>query len=167
MRIGITGHTRGLGKAIATHLASHEIVGLSRSNGFDLATDIDSVVEVALTCDLFFNNAHVELAQCALIEQLAGKIPLVTSGSIAANYPHLGRYWAEKFKLEQTHKVHRKKTELPMLLLKMGLMENVVEQFPTSDPLLFDEVLSAIDFWMLNPRVSMIEFENAPDVYRK
>jgi hypothetical protein len=43
-----------------------------------------------------------------------------------------------------------------MLLLKMGYLENYVNREPIS----YDTIISAIDFWMQNPRVSMIEIDN-------
>jgi hypothetical protein len=45
---------------------------------------------------------------------------------------------------------------LPMLLLKMGYLEN----YSDKDPIKYSEILSAIDFWFTNTRVSLIEFGN-------
>jgi hypothetical protein len=43
-----------------------------------------------------------------------------------------------------------------MLLLKMGYLENYADREPVS----YETIINAIDFWMQNPRVSMIEFDN-------
>ena len=59
MRVAITGHTSGIGLAIAEAFRARgaEIVGLSRSTGYDLA-DRDKVVSAAADCDIFVNNRH-------------------------------------------------------------------------------------------------------------
>ena len=58
MKIVITGHTRGIGKAFYDHFVNlgHEVVGVSRSTGFDIPNDINRIVELATNCDLFVNN---------------------------------------------------------------------------------------------------------------
>jgi NADP-dependent 3-hydroxy acid dehydrogenase YdfG len=60
LKVAITGHTGGIGLAIADAFRArgHEIVGLSRSTGFDLSGDRDRIVEAASRCDLFVNNRH-------------------------------------------------------------------------------------------------------------
>jgi hypothetical protein len=48
-----------------------------------------------------------------------------------------------------------------MLLLRMGYLQNYPDRYPVQ----YTDVLSAIDYWMTHPRVSMIEFENSPELY--
>ena len=43
MKIAITGHTKGIGKALYDNLSQqHEVEGYSRSNGFDISNNIDN-----------------------------------------------------------------------------------------------------------------------------
>jgi len=60
VKVAITGHTSGIGLAIADafRARAHEIVGLSRSTGYDLSGDRQKVVEAAAKCDVFVNNRH-------------------------------------------------------------------------------------------------------------
>ena len=46
-KIAIIGHTRGIGKAIADLYTNkkYDVVGLSRSNGFDLVHDQEKILE--------------------------------------------------------------------------------------------------------------------------
>ncbi len=68
MRIAITGHKRGIGKAFADQLASrgHEILGISRSDGENIrrTAHTASIIE---PCDMFINNAISFYAQTELL----------------------------------------------------------------------------------------------------
>ena len=53
-KIAIIGHTKGIGKAIADlyKRKKYEVLGLSRSNGYDLDTDQEKIIEKMRDCDL-------------------------------------------------------------------------------------------------------------------
>lgn len=60
-KIAITGHTSGIGLEIYQSLSNKfNIIGLSRSNGYDLSTlsGISKAVYTAKDCDVFINNAY-------------------------------------------------------------------------------------------------------------
>ena len=162
MKIAITGHTRGLGQVIYEHMNSlgHEVIGLSSSNGYHLPDSIEQVVEIAKSCDYFFNNAHIGIIQSKLIELLYDRCSIITSGSMAADYTGT-IYRSEKKIVENTHRRFKKLSGKPMLLLKMGYLE----QYQDKHPVTFCEIIRGIDFWFNNPRVSIIEFENDPRIY--
>ena len=68
MRIAITGHRKGIGKAFADQLSArgHEIVGISRSDGENIrrTAHTASLIE---PCDLLINNAITMYAQTELL----------------------------------------------------------------------------------------------------
>jgi NAD(P)-dependent dehydrogenase (short-subunit alcohol dehydrogenase family) len=68
MKIAITGHKKGIGKAFAEQLAEkgHSIVGISRSDGENIrrTAHTASLIE---PCDLFINNAISLYAQTELL----------------------------------------------------------------------------------------------------
>ena len=56
MKIALTGHTSGIGKALYDILSQeHEVVCFSRSNGYDIQEDsaIERIVQESLDCDVF------------------------------------------------------------------------------------------------------------------
>lgn len=159
MKIAITGHTKGLGKAVHDYFISkgHEVAGFSRANGYDLSQDLDPLINQLEEYDYFFNNAHVRRVQAVLIEHLYNKIPIITSGSMAADY--LGRdgdYPLDKKIIEDTHRKYRKISVHPMLLLRMGYLENYQDRDHTT----YDQIINGIETWILTPRISIIEFDN-------
>lgn len=74
MKIAITGHSKGLGAFLFSYLNtdSNEVVGFSRSNGYDLLEPgvIDRVVEEVDDCDVFINNAKSGWAQVEMFNKL-------------------------------------------------------------------------------------------------
>ena len=67
MKIAITGHTKGIGKACADLLGKeHEIVGLSRKNGFNIEQTNMCAMKI-VPCDVFINNAHQPFEQTRLL----------------------------------------------------------------------------------------------------
>lgn len=62
MIAAVTGHTKGIGKSLADYLSNkgYNIVGFSKSNGFDIS-DVavrEKIVELSSTADVFVNNAY-------------------------------------------------------------------------------------------------------------
>jgi NAD(P)-dependent dehydrogenase (short-subunit alcohol dehydrogenase family) len=60
LKIAITGHTSGIGKAIFDALNfEYDVIGLSRSNGYDITTELgrSKIIDAAYDCDVFVNNA--------------------------------------------------------------------------------------------------------------
>jgi hypothetical protein len=159
MKIVITGHTSGLGKQIYDHLKSeHSVIGLSRSNGYDLTQNYSQVLDTVKNADIFFNNAYSGIVQSDFINDLANaECAVVTSGSMAANYDH-SQYCLDKRIIEDTYNNHKKEYAGRSLLLKMGYLENNT----TSQciPIAYSEIIKAIEFWLITPRCSMIEFRN-------
>lgn len=68
MKIAITGHTDGIGKRLYdTLIKKYEVVGYSRSNGFDIK-NYDKIIKEIDDCDVFINNAFEKQYQTKLFE---------------------------------------------------------------------------------------------------
>lgn len=60
MKVIITGHTQGLGLAFCNYFKGHEVIGFSRSNGYNIADLIsrNKILEAIQDADIFINNAY-------------------------------------------------------------------------------------------------------------
>jgi NAD(P)-dependent dehydrogenase (short-subunit alcohol dehydrogenase family) len=61
MKIAVTGHTQGIGKAIFDYFSQdNQVEGFSRSNGFNIKipTARQQIVELSKDFDIFVNNAY-------------------------------------------------------------------------------------------------------------
>lgn len=71
-KASITGHTRGIGFAIANCLSNegYKVEGFSRSNGFDISQPgvAEQIVLQAQHSDVFVNNAYCDFAQCDILK---------------------------------------------------------------------------------------------------
>jgi NADP-dependent 3-hydroxy acid dehydrogenase YdfG len=72
MKIAITGHTAGIGQALAQEcrLRGHEIVGLSQREGNNIR-NIPKICDQVESCDMFVNNAQAGYAQTELLFEMS------------------------------------------------------------------------------------------------
>ena len=72
MKIAITGHTAGIGQALAEEyqLMGYEIVGLSQRDGNNIR-NTPKICDQIEPCDVFVNNAQAGYAQTELLFEMA------------------------------------------------------------------------------------------------
>ena len=73
LKIGITGHTSGLGKSLFDSLsANNQVEGFSRSNGFDIKNPFQraSIIEAVKEFDVFINLVHNYYHQSDMLFEL-------------------------------------------------------------------------------------------------
>ena len=138
MRIAITGHTQGLGLACANLYVDlgHTVVGLSRSNGYDIG-NTSAIIDAIKDCDVFINNAYSNNSQTILLNKLfalwkdTNKI-IINIGSASTVYPRLEEnqdnaawpYREHKQELEKTFRVLSKTThQCRMQLISPGALD--------------------------------------------
>jgi len=89
-KIAVIGHTKGIGKAISKlyKKKGFEIVGLSRSNGYDIETNQEAIITKIIDCDLVVVNAYAKFGQYELLKKIYSsfhhhykKIAVITSTS--------------------------------------------------------------------------------------
>lgn len=74
MKIAITGHSAGIGQALAAAYCGHghEIVGLSKRDGNNIRV-IPKIADKIEPCDVFVNNAQAGYTQTELLFEMANR----------------------------------------------------------------------------------------------
>jgi len=170
-KIVITGHTRGIGKAIYdkfTEVSCHEIVGLSRSNGYDIDADFDKVVAEATGAEIFINNAYRDQQQLKLFHALKDKVDMmVVMGSVSRHYPELipTDYVHDKQALAEACRLESiNPNGIPILHLDLSFIEGT--EINNDDPTAFksdyntsfEDIVDTIIFWAQKPSIRQVEF---------
>jgi len=145
-KVCITGTTRGIGKSLAEHFnqLGWEVVELNRG---------DKIIESAVGCDLFINNAYITGLQIDIFNQLYASVAkMVVMGSIASDYPdpEMPLYSIHKKELKERvlEVANSSATKADILLLQLtGESHN--------NPKL---ITDTIDFWLANPTVNCVAF---------
>ena len=74
MKVALTGHSKGIGAALARTLTDqgHVVVGYDLTNSYDITQPgvIKTIVEMSSDCDVFINNAYVDVAQTKLFNAI-------------------------------------------------------------------------------------------------
>lgn len=170
MKIAITGHTAGLGKFLYEYFdkEGHEVIGFSRSNGFDLQYDCDKICKLAKDSDIFFNNTCFSNKQIYLFDQLVSHVgKMVVMGSTA-------RLWCDILRTEYAYNkknlyeavfkysIHKKST--PCLHLDLSFLEiskeyeNMPSKIKSNYPIKYSEILEFILVWLDKPVLTNIQF---------
>lgn len=140
MKVGITGTTRGLGKALHSHFVNKDCYVIAFNRG-------SHVVNNAVGCDLFINNTYS--MQLELLNQLYASVgKMIVMGSIVTDYPDIEMpdYTQKKIKLEErVLELNRPN----ILLLKLSSTAYNDSQV----------VINAIEYWLANPLVNVISFK--------
>lgn len=62
MKVAITGHTRGIGLALYDYFIKNncEVIGFSRTNGYDISSPLcrNQIILLSTDADIFINNAY-------------------------------------------------------------------------------------------------------------
>jgi hypothetical protein len=170
-KIVITGHTKGIGKAIFdkfTEVSCHEIIGMSRSNDYDIEKDFDKIVQEATGADFFVNNAYRDGQQLKLFHALKDKVNMmVVMGSVSRHYPELipTDYVHDKQALAEACRLESiNPNGIPILHLDLSFIEGTEIQGDDTTAFLSDyntplnDIVDTIMFWAQKPTIRQIEF---------
>jgi nucleoside-diphosphate-sugar epimerase len=74
MKISMTGHTSGIGKALAARLVDlgHQVIGFSLETGHDIGSPLiqKMILPIIKKSDMFINNAYHETGQTKLLTEI-------------------------------------------------------------------------------------------------
>ena len=130
-RIAITGHSAGIGQAFAKIYKEqgHDVVGLSRRNGFNIR-NIPKLLGEIESCDIFINNAQIGFAQTELlfaVHQAWQGVPnkqIISISTLMTSLPisciqglDMLHYHVQKTRLEEAVRLVRGLQDWPKLCL--------------------------------------------------
>lgn len=159
MKVAITGHTAGIGKAIFEALSSeYEVIGLSRSNGFDITSDLDrsKIADRIYDCDIFINNAfdyvNFSDAQTKLARQMfdlwSGEDKFIINISSRVNdFDVIGNYKYADAKMELDNFYEETYKQKPSVInFRPGATDTRVLQNSSVDKMAPEHVASVVKF---------------------
>jgi nucleoside-diphosphate-sugar epimerase len=150
VRIAITGHTAGIGKALAETYSNrgHEIVGLSQRDGNDIR-NTRTIADLIDSCDMFINNAQVGYAQTELLFEMASrwantKKTIMIISTMMTQDPvsvlpglDMDHYRIQKVALEQAvHQIRNRRQGPYMIIVRPGDIATHSDKTvpPSADP---------------------------------
>jgi len=141
----ITGDTRGIGKTFKDHFLSKgwEVIG------FNSKTGLEKVVDTAVGCDLFINNAYADGIQIKFLNQLYNSVgKMIVCGSVAAFYPDpkLPVYTHHKKELAERVKELARSNILMLHLSAKGYNNK-------------EALIKIIDLWLEFPIINEVSFD--------
>jgi hypothetical protein len=128
---------------------------------------------------LFINNAYRDKQQTRLVNALKDKVTkIIVMGSVSRQYPELihTNYVQDKQELaEACRLISIDPKGIDLLHLDLSFIEgrnpdhNKTTDFVSDYNIQHEEIISAINFWMTNPKIRQIEFrwKLTPFVYNQ
>lgn len=134
MKIAITGHTSGIGQALAEAYYGNEIVGLSKRDGNNIR-NIPKIADQIEPCDMFINNAQAGYAQTELLFEMHKRWTnthkhIIVISTMMTQQPvsvidGLDEYRIQKIALEQAvNQLRHKNTGPRITLVRPGKVNN-------------------------------------------
>jgi NADP-dependent 3-hydroxy acid dehydrogenase YdfG len=162
MKIAITGHTRGIGKAIAEALEArgHEIHGMSASNGYSLPEDFERIVEETIPCDILINNAYHHNSQVQLLYRVfraweGEDKRIICIGSRAAEHQtpnKVSQYAAQKVALDAAcNQLTNRRDQRPLVsIVSPGYVDTDAVRKVSHSPKLTPKHIADTVMWILD-----------------
>lgn len=166
MKIAVTGHSAGIGQALAKEYSDrgHEIVGLSRRNGYNIR-NIPKICDAIEPCDMLINNAQAGYAQTEILFEMAKRWTnsnkhIVVISTMMTQDPYssipgleMDQYRIQKIALEQAvHQIRYRKLGIKFTIVRPG---NIATSADKTVPPAAD-----VDNWA-KTLVNMLDMANA------
>jgi NADP-dependent 3-hydroxy acid dehydrogenase YdfG len=134
MKIAITGHSAGIGQALAKLYADcgNEVIGISKRNGNNIR-NTPKIADLIEPCDVFVNNAQAGFAQTELLFEMSArwqgtKKHIIVISTMMTQYPlsvlpglDMDQYRVQKIALEESVKqIRNRKLDIKITIVRPG-----------------------------------------------
>jgi NAD dependent epimerase/dehydratase family enzyme len=137
VKVAITGHTAGIGQALAEAYYGNEIIGLSKRDGNNIR-NIPKIADQIEPCDVFINNAQAGYAQVELLFEMHRRWNntdkhIIVISTMMTQQPvsvieGLDEYRIQKIALENAvNQLRHKQTRPGITLVRPGKVDNPTE----------------------------------------
>ena len=103
MKIAITGHTSGIGLSLYTKFKTlgHDVIGFSRSTGYDIGSDdvCRKLLDEIADCEVLVNNAYHSIGQNRILARILNEwngtkktVINISSNIVSVPYAHFDQY---------------------------------------------------------------------------
>jgi len=153
MKIGITGHSRGIGKSLYDYFCqnNHTVIGFSRSNGYDINLNQERIFNILKDCDVFINNASSNNSQLQLLKKTNKIVPkIITVGSISTNYRNALNDNVKNDLEDYFNKIVIEPDSSHLLLIKPAFIEGSrpEERIDSDFTISHKNIIDSLCFWM-------------------
>ena len=167
-KIAVIGHTKGIGKAICDlyNKKKYQVIGMSRSNGFDIIHDQEKIIENIEGCHLVVLNAHADRGQLNLLKRIYGlyafdkmKVAVITSTSGLDEEPDYSQFqiW-DKFKYVQYCEIKKELIEY-IEELQQELISKPLSVYDVCPDVVDTDMIKGL--WQDLPKLSVHEVADA------
>mgnify|MGYP003337287038 CR=1 FL=1 len=175
MKIAITGHSAGIGQALAKQYEArgHEIVGLSKRYGHNIK-NIPKIADHIEPCDMFINNAQSGFAQTELLFEMARRwqgtkkhimvVSTMMTELPVSVIPGMTEYWCQKTTLETAiHQLKHERRGIKFTIVRPGDIATSPDKTipPSADVDRWAETLVKI-FELADPSLEISEISLGP-----
>ena len=173
MKIGITGHTKGIGKSFYDYFYQnkHTVFGFSRSNGYDIDLDQERILNILKDCDVFINNASSNDSQLQLLEKTNKIVPkIITVGSMSTNYRKILNDTIKNNLEDYFDKIIIDPESSNLLLIKPAFIEgsSPKERLDSDFTVSHEDIINSICFWLAgNEYITKIDYHFKLTEYTK
>lgn len=152
MKVAITGHTQGLGKAFFEYFQTHNVIGFSRSNGYDISNPFarSKILTQIQDADVFVNNAYNNYDDSQLVLLTSVYNLWQGTNKIIVNVSSRYTFGSEKYckdKEQQDSFCKSKEFTLPYIInLKPGLIDTDRVKHIPGNKIDVKDVVNMLDF---------------------
>jgi len=168
MKAVVIGDTFGIGKAVKDYFVNQnfEVIGISRTRGYDIERNFDEIVSICKDADIVFNNLCYKEYQKEILEKIYKHVSfIIVSGGVIRNYtnikPELSFIKSELYEFcNLLSSIPTQYNVAKILYLDFSFIKSTIgdDRYNSDEEIPLESIVSIIDIWLSNPYFWNVEF---------